>query len=216
MAEQSPAKLEWHKPTYRIVEERGVSIERLHELFELNREKGVLTRKIAVGRHTSVGDIAGYPNNYGYLVVEIDGRKFLISRIIYAMNKGEWPFNNVDHSDEDRTNNRPDNLRNATHGENRRNISKRKSNTSGLSGAGWDKRKNKWRARIHIGGKEKYLGYYIDKVAASLAVDIARLQYHGQFARLNDPYGPFFAMRAMMDDASLMSVLEAPILTRLL
>jgi HNH endonuclease len=208
------ATLQWKRPTYRIVEERGLSIERLHELFALDRETGVLTRRISTSPRARAGDVAGSLNSNGYALVEIARRKYKTHRIVYAMTKGEWPFGQVDHRNGVRSVNRPNNLRNATNTDNGRNRSKHKNNSSGFSGVSWHKRDLKWQARICVNGRVKHLGYFDDKTGATLAVDIARVTHHGEFARLNDPYSPYIAMAEMTRKA--LGVTDAlPILSRI-
>lgn len=54
------------------------------------------------------------------------------------------------------------------------------------------KRHNKWRARIHIGAKEIYLGEFIDKESAIRARLIAEKEYFKEFApqrHLFEQYG---------------------------
>ena len=75
----------------------------------------------------------------------------------------------IDHLDHDRSNNRIENLRLVTHKENGRNISKKKNNTSGITGVRWNKARQKWVAQISINKKGIYLGLYnnlLDAVAA--------------------------------------------------
>lgn len=73
------AQLEWRKPEYKIISERGLSIERLYELFDLDHETGILRwRALPNDRaysKVSVGNVAGSPDGgKGYLRVMIDGR----------------------------------------------------------------------------------------------------------------------------------------------
>ena len=47
----------------------------------------------------------------------------------------------------------------------------RRTNTSGYVGVSWDKRRNKWSARVKIFKKEKHIGYYSSKEEAAQARD---------------------------------------------
>jgi hypothetical protein len=87
----------------------------------------------------------------------------------------------VDHINNDRTNNKVDNLRFATHSENRRNSSKYINNTSGVIGVYHDKKNNKWMARITINGKSKHIGYYDNLEEAKNA----------RIKKANEIYGEF-------------------------
>ncbi|MDD4321610.1 MAG: HNH endonuclease [Acidaminococcaceae bacterium] len=70
----------------------------------------------------------------------------------------------VDHIDGNGLNNCKSNLRIVNNRQNQQNQRKKKG--SGYTGAGWDKKLNKWRAHIRINGKLKHLGYYNDELGA--------------------------------------------------
>ena len=73
----------------------------------------------------------------------------------------------VDHINNVKTDNRVENLQIISH---RENSSKdKKYGTSKHTGVGWHKATKKWRARIIIGGKDKYLGVFTDELKASEA-----------------------------------------------
>ena len=63
----------------------------------------------------------------------------------------------VDHIDEDKLNNRIDNLQLLTPQEN---TLKSIKNKSGVAGISWNNQKQKWVARVTINGKRKYLGSF--------------------------------------------------------
>ncbi len=69
----------------------------------------------------------------------------------------------VDHINNDRTDNRLENLRYATKQENSRNCSISKNNTSGTKGVNWNKRDKKWSARITIDGIKIHIGRFDNK-----------------------------------------------------
>lgn len=192
------AQLEWRKPEYKIISERGLSIERLYELFDLDHETGILRwRALPNDRaysKVSVGNVAGSPDGgKGYLRVMIDGRSYQAHRIVWAMGRGCWPFEQIDHRNGRHADNRPDNLREATHAENNRNCKRRRDNSSGSSGVYRVTRRRRWRAQISVNGRRKHLGYFADKAGAILAVDLGRIVHHGAFACLNNPTGPWMA-----------------------
>ncbi len=96
-----------------------------------------------------------------------------------------FPESHVDHINGDPLDNRRINLRLATCAENNRNKKKHSNNSSGVIGVSWDK--NKWRAQVHVDGRNKYLGRYTDIFRAMMSVDMSKLRYHGDFARPNLP-----------------------------
>ena len=73
----------------------------------------------------------------------------------------------VDHIDNNKLNNRLDNLQLTT---NRENSSKdRKGGSSKFIGVSWDRKYNKWKAQIRINGKKVHLGYFKIEIEASNA-----------------------------------------------
>ncbi len=101
---------------------------------------------------------------HGYLRVPMQlspttKKKESVQRMVAAAFYGESPMT-VDHIDNDKTNNRADNLRYATHrdnvGRHFKNVSK-----SGYVGVGWCKKKQLWRARVSFNGKEYHIGYFL-------------------------------------------------------
>lgn len=67
----------------------------------------------------------------------------------------------IDHKNGNGLDNRKFNLRKCTHTENLFNTKISPNNTSGYKGASYDKRREMWMAKIGIGGKTKFLGYYL-------------------------------------------------------
>lgn len=92
----------------------------------------------------------------------------------------------VDHKDGNGLNNQKCNLRICLNSQNVMNR-KRTSNrvVSQFKGISWNKRHKKWRARIGIGGKVKYLGCYESEEEAARAYGAAAKIYHGEYARPN-------------------------------
>ena len=87
----------------------------------------------------------------------------------------------VDHVDCDGLNNRRRNLRVATHDENARNARRAVINTSGFKGV--SRMGSKWMARIHLNGKDKYLGCFPNPEDAHAAYCDAAILLRGKFGR---------------------------------
>lgn len=68
----------------------------------------------------------------------------------------------VDHINGNGLDNRKQNLRLCTHGDNMKNIKIRKDNLSGVRGVHWDKNAKKWFCQLQHNGKKIYLGLYKD------------------------------------------------------
>jgi hypothetical protein len=113
-----------------------------------------------------------------------DHVNIFMHRIILNVDNGFY----VDHINGNGLDNRRSNLRQCTKSENQWNSRIQSNNTSGFKGVDWSKLKNKWRAKIKVGGVRIELGYFDDIEMASEAVAAARIKLHGEFA--NHGHGP--------------------------
>jgi len=106
-----------------------------------------------------------------------------MSRVILEARKGFV----VDHIDHDALNNQRDNLRECTKTQNRQNSRKQKRHTSSqFKGVFWEKRRQKWVARIVIDKRRIYIGQFDDELDAARSYNDAALEHFGEFALLND------------------------------
>lgn len=136
------------------------------------------------GSTRSPGGEVRYRNAYGYYLVNIGGSLFQVHRLLWLMRTGEDPGDkDVDHIDNDRTNNSQSNLRLATRSQNLCNQRIRSDNTSGVKGVHWSKSEGRWQAYIHASGKRKHLGRFDTLEEAQAVVSAAREKLHGEFAR---------------------------------
>lgn len=128
--------------------------------------------------HACVG-IRGHV--YAKTNIRVDGKqkKLAMHRLII----GATSEQNVDHKDGDTLNNSRNNLRICSQRENVMNTRARRA--SGLKGAYFVKRLNKYQAMISANKKQIYLGLYLTEVEAARAYNLAAKRYHGDFARLN-------------------------------
>ena len=120
-----------------------------------------------------------YPD--GYKRVRINRKSYAVHRVVFLMHHGFLP-EFLDHINNDKIDNRIDNLRPATISQNNHNIKTPKHNTSGIKGVLWDKSMKKWRAQTKLHRKTIYLGCFADIELAELVVVEARKIYHGQYA----------------------------------
>lgn len=114
----------------------------------------------------------------GYVGRVENGKTITLHRVLANAKKGEC----VDHINRDKTDNRKNNLRLCTQQKNLRNSSIKSNNSSGVTGVGFDKKYNFWRARICIGYKNIHLGYFDKKEDAIKARLRAEKKYYGEFA----------------------------------
>lgn len=129
------------------------------------------------------GDEAGCINTAGYRVIRFNGRLELAHRLAWLYVHGEWPPYEVDHINGDTSDNRIENLRQASHAENSKNLKLSRANTSGLKGVHLHRQSGRWRARIKSDGRSHSLGLFNSKEDAHQAYREAAQSLHGQFAR---------------------------------
>jgi phosphatidylethanolamine-binding protein (PEBP) family uncharacterized protein len=116
----------------------------------------------------------------GYAIASIrpiDGQPYILymHRLIANVDKRL----KVDHKNGDTLDNRRENLRGATHGQNSMN-----KHTDVYKGI-YPARNGRWRARIYSDYTAYYLGTYDTQEEAARAYDIAAKEHHGEFAALN-------------------------------
>jgi hypothetical protein len=88
----------------------------------------------------------------------------------------------LDHINRDVSDNRLENLREATQAENAYNSKLRVDNTSGVKGVTWDKAKRKWVARVYANARVINLGRFATFDEAVNIVNLTRNAQHGHFA----------------------------------
>lgn len=147
---------------------------RLERLLNYDSETGVFRWR---GGHKRVraGAVAGVIDKDGYVIICIDGRNYRAHRLVWLWMTGDWPVDEIDHRDMSRSNNRFDNLREATHQQNAHNRRKR--------GFILDRRRNVFVARINIGSEHIHLGQFSTAEEAQAAYNSAAEKLHGEFAR---------------------------------
>lgn len=152
-------------------------------VFHRRRDVVINIRRGGFSVRARAGDIAGYVNEQGYVIVGVLGRKYKAHRLAWLYVHGSWPKGHLDHEDRDTKNNRIANLRRATRSQNAANRKTRIDSTSGLKGATRDHRNGRWMARIAVDGKRHALGYYETAEVAHAAYCQAARHHFGEFAR---------------------------------
>lgn len=138
------------------------------ELFDYIPETGELIRKVTVG-NSKAGTVISTTSTYGYIRVLIDWQRYYVHQVAWMCVHGVWPSNQIDHIDNNRTNNRIENLRVCTASENCLNQrSVRVNNKMGVHGV-HKLPSGKYRAQIQINGKKLNLGLFINPDDASNA-----------------------------------------------
>ncbi len=167
-----------------ILKERSLTQARLKELLSYDPKTGVFHR-LVTRPNSRAGDVAGtkHGSPNPYIVIMVDGRRYLAHRLAFLFVTGTWPPEEVDHRDGDGSNNRWKNLRACAKSHNLANAGRRRNNTSGFKGVSWCRASNKWRAQIGF-GVARYLGCFDRIEDAASAYGKAARKFHGEFARL--------------------------------
>ena len=154
-----------------------ITKESLRDLYDY--QDGKLFWKVNKGT-AKIGDEVGYFTGR-YFATKLNGKRQQVSRLIYMYHHGNMP-EIVDHINGNTSDNRIENLREATALGNNHNRSIAKNNKSGIKGVFFSNQMNKWKTQITINYKQIHLGYYDDKDLAELVVSEARNKYHKSFA----------------------------------
>lgn len=135
----------------------------LKNIIDYNRKTGSFIWKVKIGNRIKSGDVAGSFNKAsGYIHIQINGKKYQAHRLAWLYEYGYMPKEHIDHKNHNRKDNRITNLRDVKQKENNKNASKRKDNTSGVTGVHWCKQHNRWKSIINVDGKNKFLGRFVD------------------------------------------------------
>ena len=154
-----------------------ITKEMVRDLFFYNEITGELTFVDESGKGKRKDRKVGSVTPRGYLVVFVDNTLCQAHRIIWLHYYGILPEFGIDHINGNTTDNSISNLRDVRQGENTKNRSMAKNNTSGFNGVFWDKVLGKWRARISVNKKPKYLGCFEEKSDAIQARKEANKKY---------------------------------------
>jgi hypothetical protein len=158
--------------------------ERVMELFDYNPFSGGLTRRVSMPPRGRIGELAGFFNDQGSIKIGINGKEYFAHRIIWLWMTGKWPNKEIDHINENPSDNRWENLREATPSENHRNRGKQRNNTTGFKGVTFNKRLRRYIAGVKLNQKRYNVkGSFKTPEEAYEAVCKLALMLHGEWSR---------------------------------
>lgn len=150
-----------------------LTVERLREVVSYNQETGVFLSRVRRGRIV-VGSCIGCPTSKGYHRIMIDRVEYLAHRLAWLYVHGVWPDGDIDHIDENKSNNRITNLRNVPHIQNMHNQCRpNRDNRTGYRGIS-PQPGGRFQAMIQIDGVRKSLGTYSTAEEAHAVYSLAR------------------------------------------
>ena len=150
--------------------------ELVREFFDYRDADGKLIHKKA-RTGVAVGTEAGWVSRQGYRDARVLTKCYREHRIIFLYHHGYLP-KMVDHINGVKTDNRIENLRECTRGQN-------KANSKGSAASGYKgvyKHGIKWTVLLSFNRKTRYFGLYDNIETAAQVAEAAREHYHGEFA----------------------------------
>ena len=158
---------------------KPLTAEDVRKFLNYDPDTGVFTRKITTSYRAMAGDICCAKNEQGYATISIRSSIYRAHRLAWLYVTGNWPRNEIDHINGDRSDNRWVNLRDIPGCINVQNKRKAQSNSkTGLLGASWNAKDQKFASRIKANGKYLSLGYHDTAESAHAAYLNAKRRLH--------------------------------------
>lgn len=143
---------------------------------------GEFTWLVSSNNKIRIGSKAGTFDKEGYVVIKINSKAYRRSRLVWFYVHGRWPYDQIDHINNHKTDDRISNLREATNTENSRNRKSFKTRKHKLPKWVYS-HNNRFRARVKHGKKSIHLGMFDDpKEAHEVAYNYNKL-FHGEFLK---------------------------------
>lgn len=146
----------------------------LQKLFDYNETTGIVTARVPRKNRPAGTVLGSLGSSNGYMDIGIDGKKYLLHRIIWLYQTGVMP-EQVDHINHNKLDNTWSNLREVCNTTNTRNGSLSKNSVSKVNGVNYMKSLSKYRAYIMVNRKHIHLGVFEDindAIAARKQADI--------------------------------------------
>jgi hypothetical protein len=169
----------------------------VRRLFAYDEQTGKLTWAVPSGRHgripigTQAGSVHADQDGYKSRHVNIGGKQYTVSRLIWAWKTGEWPKQTIDHKNCDSLDDRWENLREANNAQ-KWNNRKRRDSATGYKCVVYysdpryrDGKCFRWQVRAN-GKTIKSSERYMTAKEAHEAYLIVLPKLHGDFANSGD------------------------------
>lgn len=173
LRKETISKLHKHYNTYDLSNDYGIGFTEKGEKFYFDLED-----------YDKIKDYCWYIRGNGYVVNKTGSTTIHMHRIVMGLKDDSVYIDHV-HGSLTRNDNRKSNLRIATHSQNMMNVGIRETNTSGVTGVDFVKRKGKWRSRITKNNVTYELGYYDNFNDAVKARKEGEERYHEKFSYEN-------------------------------
>lgn len=154
---------------------KELTLKHLKEQLSYDPETGVFTR-LKTNKKGLIGKEAGSMNPLGYKQISLHNYPFYAHRLAFFYMTGEWPKQQIDHINGNRSDNRWENLREASNMENSQN---RKGKGACLTQWGWC-------TQITTNYEKKHLGYFATAEEAHAVYIEAKNKYHSKAMERNN------------------------------
>jgi hypothetical protein len=155
---------------------RDLTQEKIKEYLHYNPVSGVFTWIKNKGR-AKKGDECSTKDKLGYYRIFFDRRGYGLHEIAHLYMTGKFAKGHVDHIDRNPSNNKWENLRDASYVTSGRNKGLSKRNKSNIVGV-YKHTNGKWCATLRVNGISKYFGIYKKKVDAVIARRLGEIKYN--------------------------------------
>ena len=153
----------------------------LINILEYSPDTGIFTWKYDRSSRALKGSAAGTLCKDGYISISINRQIYRAHRLAWFYCFQEWPINYIDHINGIKSDNRLDNLREATRTENSYNSKAHKDSETGIKGVYYNKLNNNYRAQIRYNGKTIALGTFKTVEEAAEAYNQVAVELHKEF-----------------------------------
>ena len=153
--------------------------ELLKSILNYDKHTGIFTWKVKCNVMINIGDVAGSLKQTGYREIVYKQKWYREHKLAFLYEHGYFP-KLIDHINNNKADNRIENLREATQSQNQFN-SKRvnKHNTRNVR---YRKDRNKWIVTFYTNDIPKQYGSFNDFNEANKVANELRLKFHGEFA----------------------------------
>ena len=162
-----------------------ITQDELKKLLSYDPETGVFTRIIS-NRTDRIGKQPGASNSKGHIQIRLNGKLYVAHRLAWLYQYGKFPEHQIDHINGNKSDNRIENLRQATNKQNQENVPLQINNTSGYRGVSYDKRYKKFRAYVCHNLHNQTIGFFDTAEKAAIAAKDARdrlfTHHHTEYA----------------------------------
>ena len=155
----------------------NLTADQLRDLLAYDEPTGLFFWQVKPRKGVQIGDVAGYIDPRGYVLIKVAGFRIYAHRLAWLFSTGEWPSQDIDHRDGDKSNNRIGNLRDVSKNLNAQNIAAA-FNSSKVGLLGVSPSGKKFQARIYTNNKQRCLGSFLTPEEAHAAYLTAKREIH--------------------------------------